>query len=103
MTSDTEAPRANGYRSLRRVRTDAQMAQKRLGDRQKQKTKRAESKMRMERIEKDIAYLRQRLEVATSPPTILQQGPNEDAGGQEASWPAQSVRNNLSVSTVVLA
>lgn len=103
MSSDSGTPRAKGHHAHRRIRTDAQMAHKRLGDREKQKIKRAESKLRMQRMENDVAYLRRRMEeFVASPSTILQCRPNQDMVAREASWLAQSTPNDLSVSTVLL-
>ncbi|KAK2616189.1 hypothetical protein QQS21_000821 [Conoideocrella luteorostrata] len=45
-------------RPAKRARTDAQLAQKRQTDRVKHKLNRAESKTRLENIEKDVSFLR---------------------------------------------
>lgn len=44
--------------SAKRRRTDAQLAQKRQADRVKHRSNRAESKMRLESIERDVSFLR---------------------------------------------
>lgn len=46
-------------RPAKRARTDAQLEQKRKVDRLKQKSNRAESKTRLENIEKDVMFLRE--------------------------------------------
>lgn len=52
MDQDSERP-------AKRARTDAQLEQKRKVDRLKQKSNRAESKTRLENIEKDVTFLRE--------------------------------------------
>ena len=49
----------NSDRPNKRARTDAQLEQKRMVDRVKQKANRAESKTRLENIEKDVIFLRE--------------------------------------------
>lgn len=49
----------NPDRPSKRARTDAQLEQKRMVDRVKQKANRAESKTRLENIEKDVTFLRE--------------------------------------------
>lgn len=51
-------PAERGERPAKRARTDAQLAQKRQADRLKHKSNRAESKTRLENIEKDVSFLR---------------------------------------------
>ncbi len=46
-------------RPSKRVRTDAQLAKKRTADREKHQMNRAESKTRLENIERDVAFLRE--------------------------------------------
>lgn len=53
------AERPAGERPAKRARTDAQLAQKRQADRLKHKVNRAESKTRLENIEKDVSFLRE--------------------------------------------
>ncbi|KAB5515335.1 hypothetical protein GE09DRAFT_979802 [Coniochaeta sp. 2T2.1] len=72
-SSPLPRPTADGPRA-RRTRTDMQQAQKRLGDRTKKKVNRAESKLRMERIEKNVLFLREHLEALTSQPCSVQPG-----------------------------
>ena len=60
--SPTAAGNGNGNgtaaRPAKRARTDAQMAQKRKADRLKHRVNRAESKTRLENIERDVSFLR---------------------------------------------
>ncbi|KAM0234694.1 hypothetical protein ACHAP5_009964 [Fusarium lateritium] len=50
----------------RRVRTEAQMSQKRLADRVKHRENRQEHKLRMERMEADIAQIRKNLDTVSA-------------------------------------
>ncbi|KAF5019402.1 hypothetical protein F66182_8602 [Fusarium sp. NRRL 66182] len=50
----------------RRVRTEAQMSQKRLADRVKHRENRQEHKLRMERMEADIAQIRRNLDTVSA-------------------------------------
>ncbi|XEV05134.1 hypothetical protein FSHL1_010421 [Fusarium sambucinum] len=52
--------------SKRRVRTEAQMSQKRLADRVKHRENRQEHKLRMERMEADIAQIRRNLDTVSA-------------------------------------
>ncbi|KAF4948636.1 hypothetical protein FGADI_9540 [Fusarium gaditjirri] len=52
--------------SKRRVRTEAQMSQKRLADRVKHRENRQEHKQRMERMEADIAQIRKNLDTVSA-------------------------------------
>ena len=52
--------------SKRRVRTEAQMSQKRLADRVKHRENRQEHKLRMERMESDIAQIRKNLDTVSA-------------------------------------
>ncbi|KAF4438664.1 bzip transcription factor [Fusarium austroafricanum] len=52
--------------SKRRVRTEAQMSQKRLADRVKHRENRQEHKLRMERMEADIAQIRKNLDTVSA-------------------------------------
>ncbi|KAF4980047.1 hypothetical protein FZEAL_3909 [Fusarium zealandicum] len=71
--------------SKRRVRTEAQLSQKRLADRVKHKENRQEHKLRMERMEADIAKIRKNLDnVSTQLRTLPQLGVNLVASQQRS-------------------
>jgi hypothetical protein len=52
-------PAEQAGRPAKRIRTDAQLAHKRQTDKLKHKLNRAESKARLENIERDVSFLRE--------------------------------------------
>ncbi|KAM5345072.1 hypothetical protein ACJ41O_010934 [Fusarium nematophilum] len=84
--------------SKRRVRTEAQMSQKRLADRVKHKENRQEHKQRMERMEADIAQIRKNLDdVSAQLRTLPQLGADLVAAQQRSlqQRPAAAVNLNF--------
>ncbi|CEF88006.1 hypothetical protein FGSG_04939 [Fusarium graminearum PH-1] len=79
--------------SKRRVRTEAQMSQKRLADRVKHRENRQEHKLRMERMEADIAQIRRNLDtVSAQLRTLPQIGADLMASQQQQQQQQQQQR-----------
>ncbi|RBR21691.1 uncharacterized protein FIESC28_04791 [Fusarium coffeatum] len=77
----------------RRVRTEAQMSQKRLADRVKHRENRQEHKLRMERMESDIAQIRKNLDtVSAQLRTLPQLGAEMMASQQQQQQQRSSQR-----------
>ncbi|KAM0346660.1 hypothetical protein ACHAPU_005372 [Fusarium lateritium] len=85
----------------RRVRTEAQMSQKRLADRVKHRENRQEHKIRMERMEADIAQIRKNLDtVSAQLRTLPVLGPDVLASQQKPPQrPSVNVFGGLSSTT----
>ncbi|KAF5012863.1 hypothetical protein FDECE_1153 [Fusarium decemcellulare] len=83
----------SGAPSKRRIRTEAQMSQKRLSDRIKHKENRQEHKQRMERMEADIAQIRKNLDDVSAQLRTLPQLGADLVAAQQRSLQRSSAVN----------